>query len=96
MEKDLKERMKKVKQSGEKLVNEFGLGKITPMLPNAYYNLLCFLIAYKTGTSLKHIQEMTYFDFVSFLYITGEFTKEGSPDGANPESRDIERNLGMA
>jgi hypothetical protein len=87
-EKQLIESMEGVaKDIGEK----HGLGLINPEYPESYYRLLCFLISYKTGTSVYDVQhKLTLFDFVAYLYIVNKFTEEtnDSAPNATPESRD--------
>jgi len=87
-ERQLLESMEGVtKEIGDK----HGLGLINPDHPESYYRLLCFLISYKTGTSLYDIQhKFSLFDFVAYLYIVNKFTEEtqDSAPTSTPESRD--------
>lgn len=94
-ERELVESMKGVtKELGEKN----GLGLIDPQYPESYYRLLCFLISYKTGTSLYDIQhKFSLFDFVSYLYIVNKFTEETKESNPNstPEAKDTNMMMGM-
>jgi len=87
-ERELIESMKGVaREVGDKN----GLGLITPEHTESYFRLLCFLISYKTGTSLYDIQhKFSLFDFVAYLYIVNKFTEEtkDSSPNATPESKD--------
>ncbi len=82
------------------LDKKYSLGVVNPDRPESYFRLLCFLISYKTGTSLYDIQyKFTLFDFVSYLYIVNKFTEETSDSVPNhnptPESRDRTEMIGM-
>ena len=93
-----REFMERLREVGDDIVNDSGMdvGIIKPdTMPHAYFNLLCYMIAYKTGTSLIHIMDMNLFDFVSYMYIIRETTPEDSTDTANnPEAKDVMRTMG--
>ena len=95
------ELMDKMQSMGDDIVDSAGLGMITAeSMPHAFFNVLCYMIAYKTGTSLKHIMEMCLFDFVSYMYIVSEINKkeqsdgDSSPSSNTPETRDMQRTMG--
>ena len=83
-----RELIENLKEMGDGVLEEEKLGVISPKMPHSYYNLLCFTIAYKTGTSLKHVMEMSLFDFVCYMYIVGQYNEKQSPNN-NPGEREL-------
>jgi hypothetical protein len=90
-----KELLLRIKEMGTEVAEDAGVGLITPeSMPNAYFNVLCYFIAYKTGTSLKHIMDMSLFDFISYMYIIRELASEQSDNPNNPEERELMNTIG--
>lgn len=86
------ELIKEMMEVGNQVGEKYTLGVISPETPNAYFNLLCFLIAYKTGTSLRDIQNFSLFDFISYLYIISRVSEEQGTTSPNiPEQREMEQ-----
>ena len=89
-EKELLENMKRMGRESIEGDGEGQIGIITPKMPHSYFNLMCFMIAYKTGTSLKDIMKMSLFDFASYLYIVGKINEEqGSSANGNPTEKEL-------
>lgn len=85
----------RIKDMGKDTVDSTGVGMITPeSMPNAYFNVLCYFIAYKTGTSLLDVMEFNLFDFISYMYIIRELSPEESDNPNNPQERDLTRTIG--
>ncbi|MCE7699682.1 MAG: hypothetical protein K8E24_013015 [Methanobacterium paludis] len=79
------------------VLNKEGLGVIGIETPSSYFNLLCYLISYKTGTSLIDVKTLSLFDFICFLYIirkNGEEEGGGMADRPTPEGKDEVKMLG--
>jgi hypothetical protein len=90
-----RELMQRIAEQSVKAAEDVTVGIIDPhVTPNAFFNLLCYYIAYKTGTSLKHIMEMNLFDFVSYMYIVRETSPEESDNPNNPQEREMMRSMG--
>jgi len=89
------ELMKKIKEMGDDVVEESGMGIIGMDMPHAYYNVICFYIGYKTGTSLKHIMDMNLFDLISYMYMVRKVSEQGGDSGENtPTGREVRDTLG--
>lgn len=86
------ELIKEMMEVGTQVGEKYNLGVINPDTPNAYFNLLCFLIGYKTGTSLIDVQNLSLFDFISYLYIISKVSEDQGQSGPNiPEQREMEQ-----
>lgn len=89
-----RELLKKIEKFGGEVGEKMHIGIIDPFtMPNAYFNVLCYTIGYKTGTSLKHVMEMNLFDFISYIYIISE-TQPEEGDNQNPETRNFRDAVG--
>jgi len=90
-----RELLLRIKEIGRETAEDTGVGLITPeTMPNAYFNVLCYFIAYKTGTSLKHIMDMNLFDFISYMYIIKELSPENSDNPNNPQEKELMNTIG--
>lgn len=89
------ELLKKVADMDNVLQNE-GLGVINQNTPSSYFNLLCYLIGYKTGTSLIDVKALCLFDFICYLHIIKLMDKDGESDipQNTPEGKDQMRMIG--
>ena len=87
-EEELINRMKEAKKN---IKNGMALGVIGIETPEAYFRLICFTISYKTGTSLKDVMGMSFFDLFTYSYIVNKFSEEsGVKDGnPTPEQKDL-------
>ena len=85
------ELLKRMKEAKKSIHSGLGLGVISPDMVESYFRLICFSIAYKTGTSLKDIQNMSFFDLFTYSYIVNKFSEESGtePTPNIPEQRDI-------
>jgi hypothetical protein len=75
-EQEVLDRMLKAKKE----IKSKGLGCINNKMPESNFRLMCFMIAYKTGTSLIDVMGMSFFDLFTYSYIVSKFTEESDGD----------------